>query len=103
MRKYLWAALAAAVSKKDRLRGRRVGLILTGGNIDIDVFQQWAGTDATVAPGATGVTSPPSSTAASRGATTVVPAFCNFAISSGWKWSWWACVTSAERSAPTLK
>ena len=39
------AALAAALSEKDRLRGKRVGLILTGGNIDFDLFQKWVGTD----------------------------------------------------------
>jgi threonine dehydratase len=45
------AALAAALSEKDRLRGKRVGLILSGGNIDFDLFQRWVGTDATAAPG----------------------------------------------------
>jgi threonine dehydratase len=49
------AALAAALSEKDRLRGKRVGLILTGGNIDFDLFQRWVGTDATPAPGARAV------------------------------------------------
>ena len=49
------AALAAALSEKDRLRGKRVGLILTGGNIDFDLFQRWVGTDATAAPGARAV------------------------------------------------
>ena len=45
------AALAAALSEKDRLRGKRVGLILTGGNIDFDLFRRWVGTDDTAAPG----------------------------------------------------
>ena len=41
------APLAAALSEKNRLAGRRVGLILTGGNIDFDLFQRWVGTDVT--------------------------------------------------------
>jgi threonine dehydratase len=32
------ASLAAFLKEKDRMRGRRVALILTGGNIDRDVF-----------------------------------------------------------------
>ncbi|WP_407178968.1 threonine dehydratase [Bradyrhizobium sp. STM 3562] len=35
------AALAAALQEKHRLRGRRVGLILSGGNIDFDLFRKW--------------------------------------------------------------
>jgi threonine dehydratase len=35
------AALAAALQEKAKLRGRRVGLILSGGNIDFDLFQKW--------------------------------------------------------------
>jgi threonine dehydratase len=35
------AALAAALQEKQNLRGRRVGLILSGGNIDFDLFQEW--------------------------------------------------------------
>lgn len=35
------AALAAALQEKARLRGKRVGLILSGGNIDFDLFQKW--------------------------------------------------------------
>ncbi len=35
------AALAAAIQEKSRLRGRKVGLILSGGNIDFDLFQRW--------------------------------------------------------------
>jgi threonine dehydratase len=39
------AALAAALQEKNRLAGKRVGLILSGGNIDFDLFQKWVGTD----------------------------------------------------------
>jgi threonine dehydratase len=35
------AALAAAVKERSRLRGRRVGLVLSGGNIDFDLFRRW--------------------------------------------------------------
>ena len=49
------AALAAALSEKNKLQGRRVGLILSGGNIDFDLFRRWVGTDATPAPGARAV------------------------------------------------
>lgn len=35
------APLAAALKDKQKLRGKRVGLILTGGNIDFDLFQRW--------------------------------------------------------------
>lgn len=35
------APLAAALQEKDRLRGRRVGLVLSGGNIDFDLFKRW--------------------------------------------------------------
>ena len=35
------APLAAAMQEKAKIRGKRVGLILTGGNIDFDLFQQW--------------------------------------------------------------
>ena len=35
------AALAAALQEKAKVRGKRVGLILTGGNIDFDLFQKW--------------------------------------------------------------
>lgn len=31
--------LAAALQKRDRLAGRRVGVILCGGNIDLDLFR----------------------------------------------------------------
>ena len=43
------AALAAALQEKDKLAGKRVGLILSGGNIDFDLFQKWVGTDVTAA------------------------------------------------------
>jgi threonine dehydratase len=45
------AALAAACQEKNKLGGKRVGLILSGGNIDFDLFQRWVGTDATAVPG----------------------------------------------------
>src|SRR5262249_4419055 len=32
------AALAALLKEKDRMQGKRVALILTGGNVDRDVF-----------------------------------------------------------------
>jgi threonine dehydratase len=35
------AALAAALQEKPKLRGKRVGLILSGGNIDVDLFRSW--------------------------------------------------------------
>jgi threonine dehydratase len=35
------AALAAALQDKPRIRGKRVGLILSGGNIDFDLFNRW--------------------------------------------------------------
>jgi threonine dehydratase len=38
------AALAAAMKDRSRLRGRKVGLVLTGGNIDFDLFQRWVAT-----------------------------------------------------------
>jgi threonine dehydratase len=42
------APLAAALQEKAKLQGKRVGLILSGGNIDFDVFQTWVGTNAAV-------------------------------------------------------
>jgi threonine dehydratase len=41
------APLAAALQERTKLRGKRVGLILSGGNIDFDRFKRWvvAGTD----------------------------------------------------------
>ena len=35
------AALAAALQEKTALRGKRVGLVLSGGNIDFDLFNRW--------------------------------------------------------------
>jgi len=43
------AALAAALQERNRLRGKRVGLILSGGNIDLELFRRWVG------PGVTAV------------------------------------------------
>jgi threonine dehydratase len=42
------AALAAAMQEKPKLRGKRVGLILSGGNIDLDLFHRWVGSDIAV-------------------------------------------------------
>jgi threonine dehydratase len=41
------AALAAALHDKKLLQGKRVGLVLSGGNIDFDRFRSWVGADAT--------------------------------------------------------
>ncbi len=38
------AALAAATKERARLAGRKVGLVLSGGNIDFDLFQRWVAT-----------------------------------------------------------
>jgi threonine dehydratase len=40
------AALAAALQEKAKIRGKRVGLILSGGNIDFDLFNRWIVGDA---------------------------------------------------------
>src|SRR3954447_4294642 len=40
------AALAAALQEKHKLSDKRVGLVLSGGNIDFDLFRSWVGTDA---------------------------------------------------------
>jgi threonine dehydratase len=40
------APLAAALQEKDRLSGKRVGLVLSGGNIDFDLFRRWVMADA---------------------------------------------------------
>jgi threonine dehydratase len=37
------APLAAALQDKPKLWGKRVGLILSGGNIDFDLFRKWVG------------------------------------------------------------
>jgi threonine dehydratase len=42
------APLAAALQEKQKNRGKRIGLILSGGNIDFDLFRHWVGTDAGV-------------------------------------------------------
>jgi threonine dehydratase len=43
------AALAAALQEKKKLQGKRVGLVLSGGNIDFDRFHRWVGPDAVAA------------------------------------------------------
>ena len=40
------AALAAALQDKAKIRGKRVGMILSGGNIDFDLFNRWVGAEA---------------------------------------------------------
>jgi threonine dehydratase len=40
------AALAAALQEKTRLPGKHVGLVLSGGNIDFDLFRRWVMADA---------------------------------------------------------
>jgi threonine dehydratase len=35
------AGLAAAVKERTRLKGRKIGLVLSGGNIDFDLFRRW--------------------------------------------------------------
>jgi len=35
------AALAAACQERTRLAGRKIGLVLSGGNIDFELFQRW--------------------------------------------------------------
>jgi threonine dehydratase len=35
------APLAAALQEKEKIRGKRVGLILTGGNVDLELFRRW--------------------------------------------------------------
>ncbi|NOJ43563.1 threonine dehydratase [Bradyrhizobium australiense] len=42
------AALAAALQEKNRLQGKRIGLVLTGGNVDFDRFRTWVGTEVAV-------------------------------------------------------
>ena len=43
------AALAAAMKERKRLKRRKVGLVLTGGNIDFDLFQRWVAVAQSVA------------------------------------------------------
>jgi threonine dehydratase len=45
------AALAAALQEKTKLRGKRVGLILSGGNIDFELFKRWIVPEAAAAGG----------------------------------------------------
>ena len=42
------AALAAALQEKSKLQGKRVGLILSGGNIDFDLYWKWVGPEVAV-------------------------------------------------------
>ena len=42
------APLAAALQEKQKLRGTRVGLILSGGNIDFELFRKWVMADGDV-------------------------------------------------------
>lgn len=35
------APLAALLQEKDRMRGRKAGVVISGGNIDLDLFQRW--------------------------------------------------------------
>jgi threonine dehydratase len=46
------APLAAALQEKARIRGKRVGLVLSGGNIDFDLFNRWVVAESTAATGA---------------------------------------------------
>jgi threonine dehydratase len=46
------APLAAALQDLAKIRGRQVGLILSGGNIDIDLFRRWVMPEAASAGGA---------------------------------------------------
>jgi len=41
------AAFAAAMQDKHKLQGKRVGLVLSGGNIDFDLFQRWVAAGST--------------------------------------------------------
>jgi len=45
------APLAAALKDKQKIRGKGVGLILTGGNIDFDLFRRWIVQDAVAVAG----------------------------------------------------
>ena len=40
------APLAAALQEKQKHRGKRLGLILSGGNIDFELFRRWVGPEA---------------------------------------------------------
>jgi threonine dehydratase len=39
------APLAAALQEKSKIQGKRIGLILSGGNIDFDLFRRWVVND----------------------------------------------------------
>ena len=43
------APLAAALQDKAKLQGKRVGLVLSGGNIDFDLFRSWVMPETAVA------------------------------------------------------
>ncbi len=45
------AALAAALQEKQKIRGKRIGLILSGGNIDLDLFRRWVMPEAVAGDG----------------------------------------------------
>jgi threonine dehydratase len=45
------ASLAAALQDKAKIRGKRIGLILSGGNIDLDLFNRWVVPEAAVFAG----------------------------------------------------
>ena len=47
------APLAAALQEKGKLRGKGVGLVLSGGNIDFDLFNRWVFADGSTVAGAT--------------------------------------------------
>jgi threonine dehydratase len=46
------APLAAALQEKAKIRGKRVGLVLSGGNIDFDLFNRWVVAESTAPAGA---------------------------------------------------
>jgi threonine dehydratase len=35
------APLAALLRERERMAGKRVGLVISGGNIDLDLFRSW--------------------------------------------------------------
>ena len=35
------APLAALLQERERMAGKRVGLVISGGNIDLDLFRSW--------------------------------------------------------------
>ena len=49
------APLAAALQEKAKIRGKRVGLVLSGGNIDFDLFNRWVVSDSTASADARAV------------------------------------------------